>query len=295
MNFLEEHLFRFKGFKVKYLENNHFYEILQKDREYQILSESLIKDPKNTFYDYIRNMESSFLARFTILMTGFIFIYQPIEAILSLMLNTTGLVTMLSFISALYFSNRGMLSFFKKIVPRFLYKDDEKRIKSILEKSKTKKYWADYFLDKKEFKDILKLNQTLIFTVCRKILFSNILKNQPEHKLLLTNLLSNWVEKGLSKEVTSNLVEFLVYPYNLQLFLRELKVFENILLTNEEKKELENLLKDSEKMLDNKINVQGLIDVYIDGIETSYEHSDINFFKDKDKKSNEKYLVKVAN
>lgn len=293
MNFLEATLLKLEKFEEKYLKG-YFYNVLKMDREHQILKENTV-EAKYALPGMLRELEHSIFAKFIISLITAILIFPILSPIVFTAFNNHELSGLMSYIMYVYFSVQSANFFQRKIIPRLLFKDDERVISTLFTNNKTKKYWLDHFLDKKEFKVELKSNSTLIFTVLRSLLISYKL---PEfHKNKLTELLDTWIEKGLTKEVYSNFLEFMVYPENNQIFLNELTRLRSSFLTKEKQDEMLFLLMDSDKILQNKANVAELIGEYEIKLKEKFGANDISFFKEdyQEKERVIKKLTRVAN
>lgn len=294
MNFLEATLLKLEKFEEKYLKG-YFYNALKMDREHQILKEGAV-EAKHAIPGMLREMEHSSVVKFIVSLSTAIFIFPILNPIVTTTFNNHELSGLMSLIMSVCFSIQSANLFQRQLIPRLLFKDDERIIKTLFTNNKTKKYWIDHFLDKKEFKLELKNNSTLIFTVLRSLLISY--KLDESHKNKLTELLDNWIEKGLTKEVYSNFLEFMVYPENNQIFLNELTRLRSSFLTKEKQDEMLFLLMDSEKILQNKASVSELIGEYEVKLKEKFGPNDISFFKENyqdDKERVIKKLTRVAN
>lgn len=294
MNFLETTLLKLEKFESRYLKG-YFYNALKMDREHQLLSEQTV-DMKNAFPGILREMQKSNVFKLVLSFFALMLVFPILNPIVSTAFDYEGPSVLVSIIMSVYMSVHSASFFQEKIIPKLLFKDDERIIKTLFENNKTKKYWMDYFLDKKEFKIEMKSNSTLIFTVLRSILISY--KLEGNHKNKLEELLDNWIEKGLTKEVFSNFLEFMVYPQNNQIFLNELSKLRSSFLTKEKQDEMLFLLMDSEKILENKANINELIDNYESKLRDKFGSNDINFFKEDYEQEKErviKKLTRVAN
>lgn len=292
MSFLSEELSKFNIFSDRYFKNNEFLQILKKDREFKILEETWYLNSENTFFGFIRNLKKYRFFKFIMVYALMIFFLQLVLAF------TGGFYSMISafmlYLSTLFVANISVNALYKK-VDIFLYKDDENKVKHVLANKKTKKYWLDYFHDNKLLKSAFKENQVMLFSLLRLVLLSKELDNKDEQKTKLGELLSNWVEKGLSRDVLSSIIDFLVYPTNMKIVTDCLNLQKNI-KNDLGKKDFENLLFESEQILTSKKSIDVWVEDYLEIIESkNQEEEEIVFFKQKDLKSEKVKLKTMVN
>lgn len=210
-------------FTKKFLKEDALDKALEMDREYVLMDR--MDSSKDNIPNIGRNLIKNPTANFTI----------------SVITALTSLTWMTSFAKAINLQSSvpngvflimgGMMLFtaffiipkivkehIRKAVVRYLENDEGRRKKEVLSKSKTRKYWQDFFLDKKEFKVSSESAKIGILIVLKKTLAKY--SEDDETRFEVGTLIEKIINKGMVKEVLGDLMNFLIIPKNKRLFIQ---------------------------------------------------------------------------
>lgn len=217
----EQMLENLKLFKKKYIKEKEFLSILELDREYVLMNNSEKENKTGSYLlrEFLNSKALKNMLMFTSLCVSMIFFIGVLGDRFFILHNEQGLSNVgvvfgqiFLIFSAIYVPKTFCDSLFKKWFPRFLEKDNTRRINSVLSNKKTRKYWQDYFVDDKIFKASLNSNTLYILTVLKMLI--DKYENEPNVKSQINSLIESILEKGFIKEVMAKLVDFLVIPKN---------------------------------------------------------------------------------